>query len=68
MLIIKIVEVKQQWFLKLYKIDYSFGQAVKQSNQSRAINKLVMMVIEFLRNKKLIKIVMEYRKLLIKEY
>ena len=47
MLIIKIVEVKQQWFLKLYKIDYSFGQPVKQSYQSRAINKLVMMVKNF---------------------
>ena len=47
MLIIKIVEVKEQWFLKLNKIDYSFCQPVKESYQSRAINKLVMMVKNF---------------------
>ena len=40
MLIIKIVEVKQQWFLKLNKIDYSSGQPVKESNQSRFIRQV----------------------------
>ena len=40
MLIIKIVEVKEQWFLKLCKIDYSFGQPVKESYQSRFIRQV----------------------------